>query len=98
MKRRGSLGAILDAVYHRTHEFVFLIVNLSSYLWFVKTKCKCKTFLIRVREYILWVEYSSAEKILKLLIELRFVNEELYTYYANQKERVLVTISLQNAF
>lgn len=44
------------------------------------------------------VEYSSAEKILKLLIELRFINEELYTYYANQKERVLVTISLQNAF
>lgn len=57
-----------------------------------------QTFLIQVRECILGVEYSSAEKILKLLIELRFINEELYTYYANQKERVLVTISLQNAF
>jgi len=57
-----------------------------------------QTFLIQIRECILGVEYSSAEKILKLLIELRFINEELYTYYANQKERVLVTISLQNAF
>lgn len=47
-----------------------------------------QTFLIQVRECILGVEYSSAERILKLLIELRFINEELYTYYANQKERV----------
>ena len=32
-----------------------------------------QTFLIQVRECILGVEYSSAEKILKLLIELRFI-------------------------
>lgn len=84
---------------HRTHESAFFIVNLSSYLWFAKTKCKCKTNFSDTGQGVYsGVEYSRTEKILKLLIEFRFLNEELYTYNAKQKERVLVTISLQNAF
>lgn len=76
----------LLSIYHPTYGLLKLNVNVKP------------TFLIQVRECILGVEYSSTTKILKLLIEFRFLNEELYTYNANQKERVLVTISLQNAF
>lgn len=54
-----------------------------------------KHFLIEVREHILGIE-ECWKDMLRLLIELRFLNE--YIYYANQQERVFITVSFKNVF
>lgn len=52
-----------------------------------------KHFLIEVTEHILGIE-ECWKDMLRLLIELRFLNE--YIYYANQQERVFITVSFKN--